>query len=130
MGNRSDRDARSFNWLRINVKTNRFYPEGGGQPSDYGTIAGIDVKDVYEENGEVYHLVDTLPAQTNVTCEIDWHRRFEHMQQHSGQHLLSALLIDTYDIHTVSFHLGSDAVSIDLNVPQLSHEQLLHIEKM
>lgn len=118
------------NGYALTLKQTAFYPEGGGQPSDYGTIAGIKVKDVYEENGEVYHLVDTLPVQTNITCEIDWNRRFDHMQQHSGQHLLSALLIDTYDIHTVSFHLGSDAVSIDLNVPQLSHEQLLHIEKI
>jgi alanyl-tRNA synthetase len=118
------------NGYALTLKKTAFYPEGGGQPSDYGNIAGIDVKDVYEENGEVYHIVDTLPAQTNVMCEIDWTRRFDHMQQHSGQHLLSALLIDTYDIHTVSFHLGSEAVSIDLNVPQLSLEQLLHIEKI
>ena len=67
------------NGYALTLKQTAFYPEGGGQPADYGTIAGIDVEDVYEENGEVYHLVDTLPGQANVTCEIDWHRRFDHM---------------------------------------------------
>ncbi|TYR80697.1 alanyl-tRNA editing protein [Priestia megaterium] len=112
----------------ITLRETAFYPEGGGQPSDSGKINGIQIEDVFEENGEIYHKLSTIPESSTVNCELDWNRRFDHMQQHTGQHLLSAVLIDTYDIHTVSFHLGNDAVSIDLKISSISEEQLTAVE--
>ncbi|NDI35689.1 alanyl-tRNA editing protein [Chengkuizengella sediminis] len=112
----------------IQLEETAFYPEGGGQPADKGTINGIKVLDVQERNGAIYHTLDELPEGDLLKCEIDWKRRFEHMQHHTGQHLLSAVCIELYDAHTVSFHLGVDTVTIDLNVQHLSKEQLDHIE--
>ncbi|WP_027410650.1 alanyl-tRNA editing protein [Anoxybacteroides tepidamans] len=112
----------------VTLAETAFYPEGGGQPSDSGTIEGIRVIDVFEKNGEVYHRLATPVASSTVRCEIDGRRRLDHTQQHSGQHLLSAVCIDLFDAHTVGFHLGNDAVTIDLNIPSLSDEQLLAIE--
>ena len=67
-----------------------FYPHGGGQPCDRGTIDGAVVLDVYTEGKDIYHKVERLPKSKYVDCELDWHTRFDHMQQHSGQHLRSA----------------------------------------
>ncbi|MDP5276608.1 alanyl-tRNA editing protein [Chengkuizengella axinellae] len=112
----------------LQLEETAFYPEGGGQPSDIGSINGVKVIDVQEKEDLIYHLVDRLPEENTVSCEIDWKRRFDHMQHHSGQHLLSAVCIELYDVHTMSFHLGADTVTIDLNVKQLSNRQLDHIE--
>lgn len=105
-----------------------FYPEGGGQPSDSGTIGGIEILDVFAEEETVFHKLPRLPETDEVTCEIDWDRRFDHMQQHSGQHLLSAVCRELYDAKTVSFHLGSDSVSIDIDIEGLSEQQVSEIE--
>jgi len=97
-----------------------FYPEGGGQPSDRGTIGGAQVEDVVEVDGEVLHLLASgeSPAPgTRVACQVDWARRFDHMQQHHGQHLLSAVLERLHGASTVSFHLGAETCTIDLEVP-------------
>jgi alanyl-tRNA synthetase len=112
----------------VTLAETAFYPEGGGQPSDHGTIEGIDVIDVFEQDGEVYHRLPHLPPTSTVRCEIDAFRRLDHTQHHSGQHLLSAVCIDLFDAHTVSFHLGSEIVTIDLNVPSLSESELIAIE--
>ncbi|THE09067.1 alanyl-tRNA editing protein [Bacillus timonensis] len=112
----------------ITLKETAFYPEGGGQPSDTGLIDNIKVMDVFQEAGEVYHKLPHPPENKVVDCQIDWELRYDHMQQHTGQHLLSAICIEEYDAHTSSFHLGKDTVSIDLSVPEFSDEQLLHIE--
>ncbi|MDQ0247445.1 alanyl-tRNA synthetase [Bacillus fengqiuensis] len=113
----------------VTLKATAFYPEGGGQPSDYGTINGMNVLDVFEKDDEVYHKLQHAPDQKEANCQIDWARRLDHMQHHTGQHLLSAVCIELYDAHTVSFHLGTDTVTIDLAVPSLSDEQLAHIER-
>jgi alanyl-tRNA synthetase len=113
----------------ITLAETAFYPEGGGQPSDLGTIDGIKVIDVFEEDGEVYHRLPALPNYSTVNCQIDWHRRLDHTQQHSGQHLLSAVCIELFDAHTVSFHLGKETVTIDLNISHLSAQQLKAIEE-
>lgn len=113
----------------ITLAETAFYPEGGGQPSDSGTIDGIKVIDVFEEDGEVYHRLPALPDYSSVSCQIDWHRRLDHTQQHSGQHLLSAVCIELFDVHTVSFHLGKETVTIDLNISHLSEQQLKSIEE-
>jgi len=101
-----------------------FYPESGGQLSDAGTIAGLRVVDV-QERGEdtVVHRVAvekgaTAPAG-EVDCAIDWTRRFDHMQQHTGQHVLSRAFIEKGARETVSFHMGEDACTIDLDGPAL-----------
>ncbi|WP_409301097.1 alanyl-tRNA editing protein [Peribacillus sp. SCS-155] len=107
------------------LKETAFFPEGGGQPADSGSIDGIPVLDVFEDNGTIYHKIDSLPADTEqIACEIDWKRRFDHMQQHSGQHLLSAVFRELYDAGTVSFHLGTDYVSIDVQASDLAEQQL------
>ncbi|MFC0297190.1 alanyl-tRNA editing protein [Geobacillus jurassicus] len=105
-----------------------FYPEGGGQPSDAGTIAGLPVLEVFEENEEVYHRLPAPPGTGAVSCAIDMARRRDHTQQHSGQHLLSAVFIEQLGAETVSFHLGRDVVTIDLAIEALSEQELLAAE--
>ncbi|WP_026476265.1 alanyl-tRNA editing protein [Alkaliphilus transvaalensis] len=106
-----------------------FYPEGGGQPWDEGTIGGMKVSYVYEEQGVIYHVLDqTATIDSNVTCEIDWNRRFDHMQQHLGQHILSAAFENLYSASTVGFHLGTEFVTIDVTKDSLSYDEVVQIE--
>jgi alanyl-tRNA synthetase len=92
-----------------------FYPTSGGQPFDVGMLGSIAVVDVADVEGEVVHiLASPLGEGTAVHGEIDWTRRFDHMQQHTGQHVLSASLAHVCQATTVSFHLGSDTSTIDL----------------
>ncbi|OZT14367.1 alanyl-tRNA editing protein [Priestia aryabhattai] len=120
----------SNNRYYVELNKTAFYPEGGGQPSDIGTIAGHKVLDVTEKDHSVFHEIDKrLEVDIQVECEIDWNRRFDHMQQHTGQHLLSAILSDVFNIHTVSFHLGKDIASIDVNVPSIDDKALIEIEQ-
>lgn len=111
------------------LEESAFYPDGGGQPHDTGTLGGIQVLDVISEEDEVLHRVERFPETDEVACEIDWPRRFDHMQQHSGQHLLSAVCRDLYNAITTSFHLGADYCTIDVDKPELSPEQLAAIEQ-
>ncbi|NLJ81013.1 MAG: alanyl-tRNA editing protein [Firmicutes bacterium] len=106
-----------------------FYPAGGGQPCDTGFINGQPVLDVFEEEGVIYHRLAKKPQGEEALCILDWERRFDHMQQHSGQHLLSAICQDGYGYSTESFHLGAEYCSIDLNTPALKQEELLEIEE-
>src|SRR5512133_3594636 len=94
-----------------------FYPEGGGQPADRGTLAGARVVDVQVEGEEVLHVVEGAVPEGRVQGEVDWERRFDHMQQHHGQHLLSAAFAKVLDAATVSFHLGEETCTIDLSCP-------------
>ncbi len=91
-----------------------FYPEGGGQPSDRGTLAGVEVRDVRSQGDEVWHLLDAELGAEEVEGRVDWARRFDHMQQHHGQHLLSAAFEELFRMPTLAFHLGADYASIDL----------------
>ena len=94
-----------------------FYPTSGGQPFDLGVLGGATVVDVVDAAGEVVHVLSApLAAGADVHGEIDWARRFDHMQQHTGQHVLSAALVRVCNAPTVSFHLGSEASTIDLAV--------------
>ena len=105
---------------RFAVRLDRtaFYPTSGGQPFDTGTLGGSRVVDVVDEDdGSIAHLVDdaaALSAGQSVHGDIDWARRFDHMQQHSGQHVLSAAFDRLFSVRTVSFHLGAAASTIDL----------------
>lgn len=113
------------------LENTAFYPTGGGQPHDTGTLNGIAVLNVEEVNGEIRHFVaEILESAEQVEGVIDWERRFDHMQQHAGQHILSAAFIACFDFPTVSFHLGRDNVSIDLDTEIISPEQLETVEKM
>jgi alanyl-tRNA synthetase len=94
-----------------------FYPDGGGQPSDRGTVGGVPVADVREVDGEVLHVLDGPAPTGEVSCEVDWRRRFDHMQQHHGQHLLSAAFERLLGARTVSFHLGTETCTLDLDAP-------------
>ena len=103
-----------------------FYPEGGGQPADHGTLtlpdgARLTVTDVHEQGGVIWHRVDALPDTaapgTAVTGRIDWAWRFDKMQQHTGEHILSGILHQMFGAENVGFHIGSDAVRMDTSVP-------------
>lgn len=106
-----------------------FYPHlSGGQPRDKGTINGIEVKDVYEENGNIVHIIDENIHSDKVTLNIDWNTRVDNMQQHTGQHLLSATFYKLYNAETVGFHIGEDYVYIDVTLPEMSNEEAEKIE--
>lgn len=115
--------------LYVLLEETAFYPHGGGQPCDLGAIQGIPVLDVISEEELVLHKLERLPNEELVTCQIDWNRRFDHMQQHSGQHLLSAVCLEKHNFMTLSFHLGEDYCTIDIEVPELSADQLYSIER-
>ena len=105
---------------RVTLDRTAFYPTSGGQPHDTGTLGGAKVLEVADtEDGKIVHYTAAeLPAGP-VTGRIDWPRRFDHMQQHTGQHLLSAVFIDLFGFHTVSFHLGKEISTIDLEAPSI-----------
>ncbi len=92
-----------------------FYPTSGGQEHDTGTINGVPVIDVFEDGDKIVHLMTAKPEIGKVRCEIDWQRRFSNMQQHTGQHILSAAFENLFDISTVSSRLGEEAGTIDLS---------------
>jgi alanyl-tRNA synthetase len=119
---------------RLGVVLNHsyFYPTSGGQPNDTGTMNGVKVIDVSlrEEDDSILHVLESEIKVDRVQCEIDWCRRFDHMQQHSGQHILSAAFEQLLDADTIGFHLGSDSSTIDLNIDGLTVEELAAVEEM
>ncbi|HUI30899.1 MAG TPA: alanyl-tRNA editing protein [Candidatus Acidoferrales bacterium] len=92
-----------------------FYPTSGGQEHDTGTINGVDVVDVIEEKGKVFHLLSEEIKAGKANSRINWQRRFENMQQHTGQHILSAAFENLFEIQTVSSRLGEEIGTIDLS---------------
>jgi Ser-tRNA(Ala) deacylase AlaX len=113
-------------WVRLDETV--FYPEGGGQPSDRGRIGGAEVVEVLTRGEEVLHVVDRPLAPGPVALELDWARRFDHCQQHTAQHLLTAVLVDRHDLPTTSFHLGADYTSIEVRGAVPSREALRRYE--
>lgn len=104
------------------------YPEGGGQPADHGTLGGVHVTDVHEKDGVILHTCAApLDAGSTVEGTVDWERRFDHMQQHSGEHIVSGLICAKYHCDNVGFHLGADTVTIDFNA-EISPEDLAELE--
>lgn len=103
--------------LRIYLDRTAFYPTSGGQPFDIGKLDGVVVTEVVDEDGRIAHQLSEPLDVTEVSGVIDWPRRFDHMQQHTGQHLLSAILVNLFEAQTVSFHLGVDACTIDIARP-------------
>ena len=105
-----------------------FYPEGGGQPYDIGILGGVNVKEVHEKNGELIHYTDgMLETGTEVTGIINWNRRFDLMQQHSGEHIVSGLVHEAFGYDNVGFHMGSDVITIDFS-GMLDETQMAEIE--
>ncbi len=116
------------NGFIVTLDRTAFYPEGGGQPADQGTLDGAAVTDVHEKNGVVLHNVDSaVEIGKTVTGVIDWARRFDHMQQHSGEHICSGLICGRCHCDNVGFHMGTDMVTIDFNA-DIPWEELLEIE--
>jgi alanyl-tRNA synthetase len=105
-----------------------FYPTGGGQPNDTGVLAGVPVIDVVASEGLVWHVLDGDVAAEDVEGEILWARRFDHMQQHTGQHVLSQAFIQTCGAETLAFHLGSSASTIDLDRTDLQPDLIAAAE--
>jgi alanyl-tRNA synthetase len=91
-----------------------FYPEGGGQPCDLGTMGDADVLDVQEKGEDIVHLTGK-PVNGEVSCRLDWTRRFDLMQQHSGEHLVSGFINAKYGYNNVGFHMGSEMITVDLD---------------
>jgi len=105
-----------------------FYPEGGGQPYDTGILGGVRVLEVHEREGRVVHTcAGPLKPGSQVEGRIDWARRFDLMQHHSGEHIVSGIAHDKWGCDNVGFHMGSDVITIDLNV-LLDEEQLRELE--
>lgn len=100
-----------------------FYPEGGGQPSDTGTLGGIRVLDVQEKDGQIIHFLEQ-PIEIGSIAEgmIDWDRRFDYMQQHTGEHILSGLIHERFGYNNVGFHMGAEEVTIDFDGPMTMEE--------
>ncbi len=113
---------------RIYLDRTAFYPTSGGQPFDTGLLGGLRVVDVVDEGERIAHVLADRLAGDEVEGRIDLSRRFDHMQQHTGQHLLSAVLVDMFDAATVSFHLGTQSSTIDI-AHVLSPEQLRQVER-
>lgn len=106
-----------------------FYPEGGGQPADRGRLGDVDVIDVQRVDGVLRHYVRGSIGDGPVALELDWNRRFDHMQQHTGQHLLTAVADDRFGWSTTAFHLGERVCDIELDTPDLTHAQIQELEE-
>lgn len=104
------------------------YPEGGGQPADRGWIGGVPVVDVQQVDGAVRHVIDGKPPAGRVEVGLDWDRRYDHMQQHTGQHLLTAIALDRFGLRTTAFHLGPGLSDIELDTPSIPPTTLRDIE--
>ena len=118
------------NGFGVVLSQTAFYPEGGGQPGDRGTLNGTEVFDTHTADGKVVHYTRTpLEPGTSVHGVIDWNRRFDHMQQHSGEHIFSGLIHKLFGYENIGFHLGEETVTLDFSGP-LSEEDLQKTEQL
>jgi alanyl-tRNA synthetase len=117
--------------FRVTLDRTAFYPDSGGQPHDLGMLSGVPVVEVHEApdgHGVVHYTSAELPPGP-VRGTIDWQRRLDHMQQHTAQHLLSAVFLDLFHFSTVSFHLGREFSTIDLAAPNVTQQSLDEAER-
>jgi alanyl-tRNA synthetase len=115
---------------RVYLDRTAFYPTSGGQPFDRGWLGEAEVVDVVDEGERIAHLLASPVTATRVRGRIDWTRRFDHMQQHTGQHLLSAVLAELFGWQTLSVHFGRESATLDLDAPgSPSHEQVVAAER-
>ena len=116
-------------WI-VNLDATAFYPEGGGQACDMGTLGDVRVLDVQEDGAQIIHLCDgPLTEGEAVKGAIDWARRFDLMQQHAGEHIVSGILHKLFGSHNTGFHVGADVVTVDFDTP-IPTERLAEIEKL
>jgi Ser-tRNA(Ala) deacylase AlaX len=120
-----DEKGRPFAILEDTV----FYPEGGGQPCDLGTLNGVAVVDVQKREGEVRHYLGQAVSEGPASLSLDWARRFDHMQQHTGQHLLTAVAQDQFKWETTAFHLGASVCDIELTAQAISPRDMERLEE-
>jgi alanyl-tRNA synthetase len=115
----------------IILEQTAFYPTSGGQPHDIGTLNGVQVIDVIEnEDHQIIHLLEKPIQESSIEGSINWKRRFDHMQQHTGQHLLSQAFIKTCNAETVSFHLGEEVSTIDVSQAGMDGEMVKAAEDL
>lgn len=119
---------RSPDGQRIYLDNTYFYPASGGQPHDTGFLAEAAVTDVVDEGDRIAHLLSAPVSTETIQAQIDWSRRYDHMQQHTGQHLLSAVFTEIYKIPTLSFHMGSEVSTIELGTKELDNRQIDAVE--
>jgi alanyl-tRNA synthetase len=105
------------------------YPEGGGQPADHGVLRGTRILDVQKRDGTIRHYLSNSTPLGGIELELDWTRRFDHMQQHTGQHLLTALAQDRLGWATTAFHLGERVCDVELDAPRPSRGDLEALEE-
>jgi alanyl-tRNA synthetase len=120
--------GRADDGRRIYLDRTAFYPTSGGQPHDTGTLGGTPVLDVVDEGDRVAHLLAAPLGSDPVHGSVDWPRRFDHMQQHTGQHLLSAVLHELFGAATIAVHFGRESATLDLDAPALEHARLVEAE--
>ena len=114
---------RSEGGKRVYLDKTYFYPASGGQPHDTGVLSGATVTDVVDEGERIAHVLSEPVEGDLVQARIDWHRRFDHMQQHSGQHLLSAVFLERFGFETLSFHMGAEVSTVELGTKEITPEQ-------
>jgi alanyl-tRNA synthetase len=105
-----------------------FYPESGGQPSDKGSINGIEVTGVIEEEGNIIHILDREAESDEIHGKVDWETRFDHMQQHAGQHVLSQSFYELTNSETLSFHMGEEYSTVEIDMRNISEREVEAVE--
>jgi alanyl-tRNA synthetase len=113
---------------RIYLDRTAFYPTSGGQPFDTGRLGGVEVHEVVDEGDRIAHILAEPLVGERVVGIVDWSRRFDHMQQHTGQHLLSAVLADLLECNTLAVHFGPEVSTVDLDIGLLTPEQVVGVE--
>jgi len=106
-----------------------FYPEGGGQPADHGRLGDAQVFDVQKRGEEIRHFLTKPVTEGPVRLELDWPRRWDHMQQHTGQHVLTSVALRDFGWRTTAFHLGDEWSDIELDPPRLDRDELDRLEQ-
>ena len=121
--------TKTDNGWQVILDATAFYPEGGGEAPDLGVLGGVNVLDVQEKDGQILHLCDApLTVGETVEGEIDWARRFDLMQQHTGEHIISGLLHEKFGYMNTGFHVGTDVMEVDFDGP-VSWDDLMEIER-
>ena len=113
---------------RIYLDRTAFYPTSSGQPFDTGRLGGVAVVDVIDEGDRIAHVVESAVVGDRLAGAIDWARRFDHMQQHTGQHLLSGVIAEHFGHATVGVHFGRESATLDLDTPGFGHAEIVDAE--
>ena len=121
------KENRNGRW-QIRLDRTIFYPEGGGQPADHGFINSCPLRELAVAEDDIVHVLDSDPGQDKVQLELDWQRRYDHMQQHTAQHLLSQVLLRLFKAATLSFAIGPEHASIEIGRAGLNEQEIMAVE--